>query len=106
MHRVPSDEIFHFYLGDPVELLQLFPDGTGKVITLGSDILNGQHPQVVVPGEVWQGARLAQGGSFGFTLMGTTVAPGFDFADFEVGVKKDLVPGFPKYREMIEALIR
>ena len=104
IHRIPSDEIFHFYLGDPVEMLQLFPDGSGKVIILGSDILNGQHPQVVVPGEVWQGARLIPGGSF--ALMGTTVAPGFDFADYEAGLRDQLVSGFHKYREMIERLIR
>jgi predicted cupin superfamily sugar epimerase len=104
IHRIPGNEIFHFYLGDPVEMLQLFPDGSGKVITLGSDILNGQQPQVVVPGEVWQGARLVQGGSF--ALMGTTVAPGFDFADYEAGRREELVSGFHKYREMIEALIK
>ena len=48
MHRLPTDEIFHFYLGDPVEELQLLPDGSGRVIILGPDILNGMHTQVIV----------------------------------------------------------
>jgi predicted cupin superfamily sugar epimerase len=58
MHRLPSDEIFHFYIGDPVEMLQLWPDGSIRVLILGSDILNGMQPQVVVPRGVWQGAKL------------------------------------------------
>ena len=64
MHRVLSDEIFHFYLGDPIEMLQLWPDGLGKVVTLGPDVLHGQQPQIVVPKGVWQGSRLAPGGEF------------------------------------------
>ena len=63
MHRLPGDEIFHFYLGDPVEMLQLRPDGTGEVLILGPDILHGMRPQTVVAGGVWQGSQLAAGGS-------------------------------------------
>ena len=80
LHRLPTDEIFHFYLGDPVVMLQLFPDGHGETITLGPDILSGQVVQCVVPKFVWQGAALVAGGRF--ALMGTTMAPAFDFADF------------------------
>jgi predicted cupin superfamily sugar epimerase len=58
IHRLRSDEVFHFYLGDPVEMLQLWPDGSGRILILGSDILNGMEPQVIVPRGVWQGARL------------------------------------------------
>ncbi|HEX2987415.1 MAG TPA: cupin domain-containing protein, partial [Chloroflexota bacterium] len=83
MHRLPGDEIFHFYMGDPVEMLQLWPDGTGKVVELGTDLESGQRPQVVVPGEVWQGSRLKQGGSY--ALLGTTMSPGFDYEDYESG---------------------
>jgi len=78
MHRLATDEIFHFYLGDPVEMLHLYPDGSGQVVIHGPDIFNDMHPQVVVSQGVWQGARLKPGGRF--ALMGTTVAPGFDFA--------------------------
>jgi hypothetical protein len=85
MHRLQSDEIFHFYLGDPVGMLQLWPDGSGKVITIGSDILNGMQPQVIVPRGVWQGASLIKGGKFG--LLGTTVPRGFEWTDYESGRK-------------------
>jgi predicted cupin superfamily sugar epimerase len=99
MHRLIGDEVFHFYLGDPVEMLQLWPDGSGRVVTLGQDILNGQQPQVIVPKGIWQGARLISGGKF--ALMGTTVAPGFDYVDYEHGKREDLIQAYPKYREMI-----
>jgi uncharacterized protein len=74
MHRLGSDEIFHFYLGDPVEMLQLAPDGSHRVVVIGPDLEAGQRPQVVVPRGVWQGARLRPGGRL--ALLGTTVAPG------------------------------
>src|SRR5882672_7708609 len=54
MHRLPGDELFHFYLGDPVEVLVLRPDGSGEVVTLGTDVAAGHRPQVLVPGGVWQ----------------------------------------------------
>ena len=62
MHRLQTDEIFHFYLGDPVEMLQLLPDGSGRIIPLGTDFLAGARPQVIVPRGVWQGAKLIPGG--------------------------------------------
>jgi predicted cupin superfamily sugar epimerase len=64
LHRLRTDEIFHFYSGDPVEMLQLGPDGTGRILTLGTDLLSGMHPQVIVPKGVWMGARLHHGGRF------------------------------------------
>jgi predicted cupin superfamily sugar epimerase len=102
MHRLQSDEIFHFYLGDPVEMLQLWPDGSGKIVTLGSDLQAGMHPQVIVPRGVWQGARLVAGGKF--ALLGCTVAPGFDFADYEHGRREELIRDYPQFRERIVAL--
>jgi predicted cupin superfamily sugar epimerase len=104
MHRLRSDEVFHFYLGDPVEMLQLAPDGSGRVVVLGTDLARGMRPQVVVPRGVWQGSRLAPGGRF--ALLGTTVAPGFDDADFEIGVRADLVRAYPAWAATIEALTR
>ncbi len=73
LHRLPTDEIYHFYLGDPVELLQLYPDGTSERVVLGRDVLNGERVQHVAPRGAWQGSRLIAGGSF--ALMGTTMAP-------------------------------
>ena len=104
MHKLPSDEIFHFYAGDLVEMLQLFPDGRGKVIKIGSDLKAGLRPQVVVPRGTWQGSHLADGGQF--ALLGTTVAPGFEFTDFEAGVREMLVDLYPEYANLIRQLTR
>ena len=59
-----SDEVFHFYAGDAVEMLQLWPDGSGRIVTIGNDLAAGHEPQVVVPAGVWQGCRLIRGGSW------------------------------------------
>ncbi len=104
LHRLQTDEIFHFYVGDPVEMLQLWPDGSGRVLTLGPNILNGIHPQVVVPEGVWQGARLLPGGRF--ALLGTTMSPGFEFADYESGQREALVDSYPEFRDLIIALTK
>lgn len=99
MHRLKSDEIFHFYLGDPCEMTQLHPDGSGEVVTLGSDLAAGQRPQVIVPRHSWQGMRLLPGGSFG--LMGCTVAPGFEFVDYDHGTRDALLEQYPDFSEQI-----
>src|SRR5438309_11290927 len=70
LHVLPGDEVFHFYLGAPVRMLQLWPDGSGREVTLGSNIVAGEVPQLVVPGGVWQGTRLV--GDAGFALLGCT----------------------------------
>ncbi len=102
IHRVRSDEVFHFYAGDAVEMLQLSPDGTARVITIGNDFTAGHEPQVVVPAGVWQGCRLIPGGSW--ALMGCTVAPGFDYADFELGDHDELLAKYDEYSVLIDAL--
>ena len=104
MHRLPSDEVFHHYVGDPVEMLQLRPDGSGAIVVLGSDIIAGMRPQIVVPKGVWQGARLRSGGRF--ALLGTTVSPGFDFQDYESGHRDELARLYPQFQELIAALTR
>jgi predicted cupin superfamily sugar epimerase len=104
LHRLRGDEIFHFYLGDPVEMLHLKPDGTGETLTLGSAPNEGRHPQVVVPGGVWQGARIEDGGRF--ALLGCTVAPGFEREDFELGSRSALVREYPEFEPLIRALTR
>ncbi len=102
MHRLASDEVFHFYLGDPVEMLQLFPGGSGRAVLLGADLEKGMRPQVVVPRGVWQGSRLVPGGRF--ALLGTTVAPGFDFGDYEHGSRQELLAGYPRFAAYIKGL--
>jgi predicted cupin superfamily sugar epimerase len=99
LHRVKSDEIFHFYLGDPVEMVQIMDDGKLQRIIMGPDILAGQSVQVVVPAGIWQGTRLMKGGKW--ALFGTTVAPGFDFSDFELADRKHLTKEFPTHVETI-----
>jgi predicted cupin superfamily sugar epimerase len=102
LHRLPADEIFHFYAGDPVRMLQLLPDGRGDILTLGANVLADQRPQVVVPRGVWQGSLLEPGGQF--AVMGTTMAPGFDFADYEAGDRAALMSQYPAFAELIERL--
>jgi predicted cupin superfamily sugar epimerase len=102
LHRLPGDEVFHFYLGDPVQMLQLWPDGTTRSLTLGTDLKSGQVPQLVVPGGVWQGSVLIGGGQF--ALLGATMAPGFDYADYAAGEREELVGKYPAVAELIERL--
>ena len=104
MHRLRGDEIFHFYLGDPVELLQINANGAGEVVILGQDIVSGMKLQHVVPGGALQGSRLRAGGKY--ALLGTTVAPGFDYQDFEIGEREELVAKFPEWSKMLAALTR
>ncbi|MGB8771945.1 MAG: cupin domain-containing protein [Candidatus Korobacteraceae bacterium] len=104
LHRLPGSEVFHFYLGDPAIMLQLLPDGSSRTLTLGSDLALGQQPQVVVRGGVWQGCKLAPGGKF--ALMGTTMSPGFDYANYEHGDRDELIAQYPGAAELIRAYTR
>jgi len=104
MHVLSSDEIFHFYLGDPVEMLQLHPDGSSAMFTLGPDLPAGQHVQLVVPAGVWQGTRLIGDGKL--ALLGCTVTPGFDFADYRNAPASDLIAQWPGQTDRIRALTR
>lgn len=102
LHRLPGDEVFHFYLGDPVTMLQLWPDGSTKTVTIGNDLANGHQPQLVVPAGVWQGSVLQDGGTF--ALLGATMAPGFDFADYVAGLRDELTARYPEAKGMIGRL--
>ncbi|MEQ8733889.1 MAG: cupin domain-containing protein [Rhodospirillaceae bacterium] len=102
LHTVASDETFHFYLGDPVEMLQLFPDGQGQTRTLGQDIATDQHVTLTVPRGVWQGCRLKTGGTF--ALMGCTVSPGFEYQDYGHADRVTLCARYPDFVTEIKAL--
>jgi hypothetical protein len=104
LHRLPGDEIYHFYLGDPVDLLLLHPGGRGESVTLGQDLEAGMRLQVVAPGGVWQGSHLREGGRF--ALLGTTMAPGFAFEDFELAARSALLPAYPDCADQLIALTR
>lgn len=104
LHRLVGDETFHFYLGDPVEMLQLYPDGSGNRLVMGQDIATGMMLQVTVPAGVWQGTRLLPGGKY--ALLGTTMSPGFDYCDYETGKREELLKQFPQFSKYINALTR
>jgi predicted cupin superfamily sugar epimerase len=108
LHRLLTDEIYHFYLGRPVEMLLLYPDGHDAVVRLGTDLAAGERVQMVVPRGVWQGSRLADpaGSASGFALLGTTMAPAYDQADFELGDREALIAAYPQRAELIRALTR
>lgn len=104
LHRLQSDEIFHFYLGDPVLQLQLHPDGSDSLVVLGNDVLGGQSLQSLVPAGVWQGSMLVAGGRY--ALMGTSVSPAFTWEDFSLGRRDDLIARFPQRHDLIVELTR
>lgn len=104
LHKLKSDEVFHFYGGDPVEMIQISETGEVKTIILGPDVLKGQQVQVVVSAGTWQGTRLIKGGEY--ALMGTTVFPAFEFADFELGKRAELVARFPRLMAQIKKFTR
>lgn len=104
MHRLATDEIWHFYLGDPIELLLLYPDGYDELILLGQDVLAGEQLQFVVRAGTWMGARLKPGGDYG--LFGNTMAPGFSLEDFELPDTSMLLAQFPHRADLIRAMSR
>ncbi len=104
MHRLPTDEIWHFHLGDPIELLLLHPDGLDELVVLGPDVLAGQEVQHVVPAGTWMGARLRPGGEYG--VWGNTMAPGYALSDFEGADAAALIERWPNRADLIRALVR
>ncbi|MDP6777355.1 MAG: cupin domain-containing protein [Candidatus Latescibacteria bacterium] len=104
LHRIKSDEIWHHYAGSSLTIHVIDPDGTYRRIILGKDIEAGEGPQVVVPAGCWFGATVDEEGSY--TLAGCTVSPGFDFEDFELGLRSDLIELYPQHRAIVERLTR
>ncbi|HNW45305.1 MAG TPA: cupin domain-containing protein [Elusimicrobiales bacterium] len=102
LHRIKSDEVWHFYLGAPLTIAQLMSDGGIVSTVLGADIKAGQKLQHVVPAGCWFGAHHT--GAAGFSFVGCTVAPGFDFKDFELGCRAELSKQFPAAKELIAKL--
>lgn len=107
LHRLPTDEVYHYYLGDPLEMLLLHPDGRTERVVLGHDVVAGQHVQYTVPARSWMGSRVLPGpGSDRYALVGTTMAPGFAPADYEGGDADDLAARYPAESELIRQLVR
>ncbi len=102
LHRLKGDEMYHFYLGDPVELTELLPDGGVKKTVLGSDLPGGEQLQHLVPGGNWQGSRLAEGGKW--ALLGTTMCPGYRGEEYEHGDSEELLRLYPSAEKEIRQL--
>ncbi len=98
-HRLTADEVWHFYAGDPLRLILLYPDGSSRDVVLGSDPLKGQQVQFVVPAGVWQAGGMREGGRY--SLYGCTVAPGFTGDIFEGGRRGNLIARYPSRAEDI-----
>jgi uncharacterized protein len=99
LHRIKSDELWHFYAGDNLEIIEIDTQGELKITELGKD-----NFQYCVPAGNWFGSRVKQGGKF--SLVGCTVAPGFDFTDFEMADRKKLSAAFPRHIKIIEEMTR
>jgi predicted cupin superfamily sugar epimerase len=104
MHRVTGDMLYHFYAGDPVQMLLLYEDGNSEVAIFGNNLALGRSPMKVIPGGTWLGSRLTPGGSW--ALMGVSMAPGFDPVDYAIGDRKQLIDQFPKQEQLITQLTR
>lgn len=103
LHRISSDELFHFHEGHPAEMLQLHPDGTGRIVRLGPE----NERVALVPGGVWQGMRLADGAPDGaFALFAVSVHPAYRDEDFELGDRKSLAASHPDWISEIQRLTR
>jgi predicted cupin superfamily sugar epimerase len=92
LHRLRSDQIYHHYLGDPLEVLVLLPDGSGALAVVGSDLAAGMRPQLLIPGGTWHVSRVKAGGR-----------PGFDPSDLEIGDVAALMEAYPQFRAEIAA---
>lgn len=102
LHRIKSDEMWHYYAGAALTVHLISPGGEHRSFTMGPDLAGGEAYQAVVPAGCWFGAEVT--GSGEYSLVGCTVAPGFDFADFEMGNRSDLLKQFPGHEEIIRRL--
>lgn len=102
LHRIKSDEMWHFYAGEPLTVHVVTPQGEHRALQVGPDLAAGEAFQVVVPAGCWFGAEVSWAGDF--SLVGCTVAPGFDFADFEMADREHLLRQFPAHGELIRRL--
>ena len=105
LHRLATDELWHFHAGAPLELFTIGADGRDECVTLGADLLGGEHPQRRVPAGTWMAAR-PLGGQEAWTLIGNTLAPGFEFADYEAGEREALIRLCPAQAARIRACTR
>ena len=103
-HRLKMEEVWHFYGGDPLLLSVIDEEGQLIQPVLGMELIKGQRPQIVIPTNCWFGGQVLN--PDGYTLVGCTVTPGFDFTDFELGSSTDLIKKYPGHHQLIEKLTR
>lgn len=103
-HRIKSDETWHFYDGDPLEVIEIDLNGNVIRTSIGRNIRKGETYQYTVKAGHWFASRVLKGGEFSF--VGCTVAPGFSFNDFELAIRDELIQIYPQHREIIEELTR
>ena len=101
-HRIAGDELWHFYTGSGLHIYVIHPDGRGEVLKLGDDLENGFAFQHVVPAGAWFASQSSD--KNGFSFVGCTVAPGFDFEDFEMANKAEMLRDYPQHGAWIESL--
>jgi predicted cupin superfamily sugar epimerase len=106
LHRLRTDEVWHFYGGAPIDMLLLYPDGHGRKITLGPNVLAGEFVQFTVPHDVWQGSAPRGTAPGTYSFAGDQLSPGFDYADFEMGYRDALARQYPDFARDIERLTR
>ena len=102
LHRIQSDEMWHFYLGDPLTIFEILPDGSTLETKLGQDLKKGEKLQYLVKAGHWFGAIPTKNAKYSF--VGCTVSPGFEFRDFELGKKDTLLKEYPRAKNVIEIL--
>ncbi len=106
MHTLITDENYYFHYGDPLEMLLLYPDGSGEVKVLGCDLASGQRPQIGVPRDTCHGSRPMPGGKFGFSLLSTSMAPGYSDGDVSFAEGQSLLASYPDFAHYISGLTR
>jgi predicted cupin superfamily sugar epimerase len=104
LHKIRSDETWHFYYGDALEVIEIDENGVLTATAIGNNLIEGEVFQYTVKANNWFGSRVKAGGNF--SLVGCTVAPGFDFNDFELGKKEDLLKLFPQHQKVIIEMTR
>lgn len=102
MHRIASDELWHFYYGEALEIFEIKKDGSLHIHLLGNNPANGEQFQAIVQAGSWFGSKVKKGGNY--ALVGCTVSPGFHFNDFELANQQDLIKQFPQHKEIITQL--
>jgi predicted cupin superfamily sugar epimerase len=100
-HRIKSDELWHFHEGDSILIHSIDPKGILQSRVLGKDLANGEQLQLVVSAGEWFASEVTEGGEY--SLVGCTVAPGFDFSDFEIA-DSELKKQFSEHSELIDRL--